>query len=432
MHSLSQLRDPTVKVGMRTDWDVIVVGAGLAGLTAGATAALGGAETVVLEAHQEGGRARTVAKGPYVFNMGAHAFYLGGPGAGILRALGVEADGAPGPFPRYKLLKDGELHVMPSGPASLVRTTAMGTASKAQFGRLLGLLPAMRPAKLADISVDQWIADHNMRTDVAAIVRALIRLSTYTADSAALSAGAAVRQLQIGGRPGVSYLHGGWAQLIHGLSRKVQVGTGCKVTALEPEEHGVVVRTQGEALRARRVILAPGTPTATRALLPADPGWPQLGPPVTAACLDLGLDRVPSPGYALSADEPLCAVVQSPPARQAPEGHAVVAAIRYGATDADADRLSLDGHVARIGVRAGDIRASRFLARMTVAGSTPRAVDGGLAGRPRIHDTGQPAVYMAGDWVGPDGLLADASIASGHAAAREALRGLERAPVLVA
>lgn len=429
---MSHLELSSVKFSMRTDWDVIVVGAGLAGLTAGATAAAGGVDTVVLEAHQAGGRARSVVKGPYVFNMGGHGFYLGGPGAKILRALGVEPHGAPSPLPRYQLVKDGELHVLPSGPGSFMRTTAMGAASKAEFGRLLGLLPAMRPADLAEISVDQWIADHNLGPDAAAVVRALIRFSTYTADSDELSAEAAVHQLQIGSSPGVLYLHGGWAQLINGLSHNVRVETGCKVTALEPDGDRVIVGSDGGALRARRVIVAPGTPSATRGLLPADPGWLKQGRPVTAACLDLGLSAVPDPGYVLSADEPLIGVVQSPPARQAPEGHAVVAVIRYGASNAAADRLSLDRHTARIGVNEGDIRASRFLARMTVAGSTPRASDGGLRGRPRVTDSGQPGVYIAGDWVGPEGLLADASIASGHAAAREALGSLERAPALIA
>jgi len=415
---------------MRTDWDVIVVGAGLAGLTAGATAATGGADTIVLEAHQTGGRARTVAKAGYVFNMGAHAFYRGGPGAKILCSLGVEPDGAPGPFPRYKLLKDGELHVMPTGPSSLMSTTAMGAASKAQFVRLLGLLPAMRPAKLSGTTVDEWIAEHNMRPDVAVIVRALIRLSTYVADTAELSADAAIGQLQIGGRAGVLYLHGGWAQLFEGLSRRVQVENRCKVASLEPDGHDVVVRTTDAVLRTRRVIVAPGTPTATRALLPADPGWPELGRPVTAACLDLGLTRVPSPGYALSADQPLLGVVAGPPARLAPEGRAVVQAIRYGATDADSDRRSLDDHVGRLGVDTADIETSRFQARLVVAGSTPRAADGGVPGRPRVTDSGQPGIYIAGDWVGPEGLLADAAIASGHQAAREALRNLEQAPAL--
>ncbi|MDQ2754574.1 MAG: FAD-dependent oxidoreductase [Actinomycetota bacterium] len=417
---------------MRTNWDVIVVGAGLAGLTAGATAASGGADTVVLEAHQLGGRARTVTKGPYVFNMGAHALYVGGPGTKILRSLGVHPNGSPSPILRYKLLKDGELHDIPFGPDRLAGSTLLGTASKIQFSQVLDLVSTELTAALTGTTVDQWIADHNIRPDVEAIFRALIRLSTFMVDTSEFSADAAIRQLQLGARPGVLYLHGGWTQLIEGLSRQVQVESGCKIMALEPNGKYVVVRTGETVLRARQVIVASGGPISTRALLPEDPCWPGLGRPLTAACLDLGLTRVPSPGYVLSIDEPLVGVVQSPPGRQAPEGQAVVQAIKYGATVAKADRLSLERHVARLGVEADDIGTSRFLARMVVAGSTPRATDGGLSGRPRVTDSGQRGVYIAGDWIGPEGLLVDASIASGHEAAREALRNLERMSVVVA
>ena len=221
-----------------------------------------------------------------------------------------------------------------------------------------------------------------------------------------------MRQLQIGARPGVLYLHGGWAQLVDGLARRVEVRTGVKVSGVEPAGDRVEVGTAGGTMVARLVILAPGTPAATRALLPADPGWADLGPPVTAACLDVGVSRVPDPGYLLDVDEPVLGVVQSPPARQAPEGHALVAAVRYGATEADADRLTL--------------------ARMVVSGTQPRAATGGLAGRPAVTDSGQPGVLVAGDWVGPDGLLADASLASGSDAARRGLRAMGRAPALVA
>src|SRR5437763_7632522 len=132
---------------METNWDVIVVGGGLAGLTAGATAAAGGASTLVLEAHQLGGRARTTDKGSYTFNMGPHALYIGGPGAPILRSLGIEPNGVPSPFASYRLLKDGNFHLIPSGPSPMVRTTAMRRASKAQFGRLLGALPMRKSWK---------------------------------------------------------------------------------------------------------------------------------------------------------------------------------------------------------------------------------------------------------------------------------------------
>jgi predicted NAD/FAD-dependent oxidoreductase len=45
---------------------------------------------------------------------------------------------------------------------------------------------------------------------------------------------------------------------------------------------------------------------------------------------------------------------------------------------------------------------------------------GGLTGRPN-GDRGD-GLYLAGDWVGPEGWLVDAAIASGSAAAAAALR----------
>ena len=75
---------------------------------------------------------------------------------------------------------------------------------------------------------------------------------------------------------------------------------------------------------------------------------------------------------------------------------------------------------------------SRFLARMVVAGAAPVAARGGLGGRPEADATGLPGVYLAGDWVGPAGLLADAALASGHAAALRAVRALPGAAALQA
>src|SRR6185312_93993 len=121
-----------------------------------------------------------------------------------------------------------------------------------------------------------------------------------------------------------------------------------------------------EVLRAGHAVVAAGAPAAVASVLGGDPGWGDLGEAATGACLDLGLTRVPSPGYVLSVDGPIMGVTQSPPARQAPEGHAVVSAIRYGATEARADRAALDAHVAHLGVQASDIAESRFLARMVV------------------------------------------------------------------
>jgi hypothetical protein len=74
---------------------------------------------------------------------------------------------------------------------------------------------------------------------------------------------------------------------------------------------------------------------------------------------------------------------------------------------------------------------SRFLANLSVTGAVPRAASGGLAGRPGVADTGTPGITMAGDWVGPVGLLADASLASGQAAGRLAVRNRPRSTKMV-
>jgi pyruvate/2-oxoglutarate dehydrogenase complex dihydrolipoamide dehydrogenase (E3) component len=59
---------------------------------------------------------------------------------------------------------------------------------------------------------------------------------------------------------------------------------------------------------------------------------------------------------------------------------------------------------------------------MTVVGATPSPATGGLAGRPGIDSTGRAGVYVAGDWVGPRGWLADGALASGEAAGSAAAR----------
>jgi phytoene dehydrogenase-like protein len=405
-----------------TEWDVIVIGAGLAGLAAAATAELAGCRVLVLEAHQAGGRSRTVERQGFILNMGAHALSVGGPGMAALRSLGVNPVGAPPPLVQYQALASGSRHLLPTGPSTLWRSHLIGRRSKAQLIGVLVRLPRTSPEPLRSTSMADWLSRFHLRPDAEAVVRALIRLSTYTDDIEALSADAGVAQLQVAARGGVLYLDGGWAQLIGSLSVGLQVRTGVRVSAVDRAGSRVEVHTGEGTLSASTVVLATGAPQAIRRLLPVDPGWGDLGGPVTAACLDLGVNRVPSPGYVLSLDDPIYVNVQAPPARQAPEGQAVVAAIRYGARGRDEDRDQLEQLVAEAGVRAEDVVTRRFLADMTVAGTLPRARNGGLPGRPSMTDTGISGVVMAGDWVGPVGLLADAALASGRAAGRHAGR----------
>ncbi len=408
---------------MRADWDVVVIGAGLAGLAAGATATRAGSTTLVLDAHLPGGRARVTKKDDFIFNRGAHALFKGGAGWEVLRSLGIEPQGGSPPLSRYQALAGGELHLLPTSPDSLRRTTLFGRKDKEAFAALLARLPLLHPQRYAGASVSQWITGAGFGRAVAAAVNALVRLTTYAWDMNTFAADAAVAQLQRAAR-GVLYLDGGWAQLITRLAALCQVRTGIKVTGVATAAGRVEVATSNGPLVARSVIIAAGRPAAAISLLPAGPGWGDIGPEVTAACLDAGLWRVPEPGHVLGVDAPVYATVQSPPARQARAGQAVVAAVRYGAIQSKADRALLEAHLARAGVREEDVVISRFLARVVVAGAAPLAARGGLVGRPAVDATGLPGVYLAGDWVGPRGLLSDAALASAQVAALRAVRAV--------
>jgi glycine/D-amino acid oxidase-like deaminating enzyme len=83
-------------MGERHEVPVVVIGAGLAGLTAAATAARAGRLVVVVEADALGGRARTDEHGGYRFNQGPHALARGGRAERILRDLGVPHRAPPG------------------------------------------------------------------------------------------------------------------------------------------------------------------------------------------------------------------------------------------------------------------------------------------------------------------------------------------------
>jgi hypothetical protein len=66
-----------------------------------------------------------------------------------------------------------------------------------------------------------------------------------------------------------------------------------------------------------------------------------------------------------------------------------------------------------------EVAHRRFLPDMIVMNAMPLASRGGASGRPapRVEDV--EGLFVAGDWVGREGLLVDASLASAREAARE-------------
>lgn len=419
-----------------TTADVVVVGAGLAGLSAAATAAAQGADVVVLDAHARGGRARTTVVEPGVtFNSGPRAWYLGGAGAAALDTLGIVPRGSAPLASTGHVLVGGRRQIMPATAGRLLRTRALGARSKVAVAGLLGKVPRMDPASLRGRSVAQWLGSLGLAPDAAALVRAIVRLATYIDDPEHLDASVAVAQLQMVLGTGVLYLDGGFEQLVASLldaaaRRGAQVREHAEVRSIEPSAGpGTrwVVHTSTGTLRARSVVLAAGSPAACASLSPVPLDRSQLSEPVTAACLELAVRGVPATPFLLGVDQPLYLSQHSPPADLAPEGISVVHVLRYGTTDdAQHDRDELWGHAAAAGIDARHVVAQRFLRRMVVTGTVPTAASGGLAGRPAVRVPGADGLLLAGDWAGDEGLLADAAVASGARAGRLAASTTER------
>ncbi len=430
---------------MERHWDVVVVGGGLAGLTAAATAAGTGASVLVLDAHRLGGRAVTDEVGGYRFNRGAHALYKGGAGRGVLDRLRVAVRGAPPPLAGSRVRRGDRVGALGLGAAGIARSRMLTTRDKAKVFRLMAGMSRWKPARLADRSAAAWFDELGLAGGAREAAELIARTATYVADMSTMSADLVAVQVRLAVEEGVEYLHGGWSTMVDGLAaeaRRLGVeihtgATGATVRLVAPDGGRVRVVDASDgtgSLLARRVVLAAGPPSACAALLPEPPlAWRELGPPARAACLDMAFAEVPDMTVLLGLDRPLYLIRHSPPADLAPPGGAMVHGLRYLRPDEDpspeAARAGLTEHARLVGLDPDRAAHVRYLHRMTMCGALP--VPGlGLAGRVDVTDTGHEGVLVAGDWVGPDGHLADAALASGETAGRRAVAGLEHEPVV--
>lgn len=414
------------------DVDTLVVGAGIGGLLAAITAAQQAptSRVVVLEPHPPGGRGRCDRREGFTFNRGPRALYRNGEADRALRSVGVDtASGGPPILAGAAAIHGGAVHRFPGGPVESLRTTLLTGSEKAQVSRLLAAL--WRAGTDEPGTVAGWLDRQRATGTARAFVEALVRVSTYANAPEVFAAGPALRNARLGIRPGVRYLDGGWQSIVDAL---VEIATNAGVevrsigaTRVEALAHGPVAVTiaDGSQLLATSVIVATGGPEAAAGLLGATPpSWGVLGPPVTAACLELGVRTPPTRRFALGIDQPVYASTHCPPADLAPEGMAVVHLMRYQPIDdvvpSDAQHQELRAVAAAIGIEPNDILTERFLARMVVSGALPTAAGGGLDGRPAVAVAEHQGVFLCGDWVGPTGLLLDAVASSALAAGRQA------------
>lgn len=151
--------------------------------------------------------------------------------------------------------------------------------------------------------------------------------------------------------------------------------------------------------------------------------------PVRAATLDIALTTLPKPNVfgVYGVDNPLCLSTHSAFARLAPNGGALIHVMKYlGSSipsDPKTDREELEKLIDLIqpGWRKVVVK-ERFLPNMVVYNALVSASQGGIYGRPDVKVPGTENLYIVRDWVGPEGLLADASLSSAKHAAGKILK----------
>lgn len=419
------------------DLDVAVVGGGVAGLAAATLIARNGKTVRLFEqSHALGGRAQTREQEGFYLNLGPHALYRGGRGIEVLRELGIEPQGRVPSVSGAFAVKDGVKHTFPAGAVSLLTTGLFGLSAKLEAARTLASIGRIDGNSLMNTSVSEWLDRSISHREVQDLILAAFRVSTYADAPELMSAGAAIEQLKKAQAKSVLYLNGGWQTLVEGL-RSAALGAGviietnAKVETVTRDATGAVGGLRladGRALQASTVVVASSPSAAVAMVEDAErtslAQWANEAIPVRAACFDLALNRLPRPNdtFALGIDRPLYFSVHSAAAQLAPEGFALIQAAKYLSPEhnetAENVERELEGLVDLVqpGWREA-IVYRRFLPEMTVANAIPLAGRDGTRGRPKPMVNDVPGLFVIGDWVGDEGMLVDASLASAKQAA---------------
>lgn len=406
--------------------DVIVIGGGMAGLAAACYLARAGLKVTLYEKAQSlGGRAATQVHNGYHFNRGGHALYTGGPATDVLRELGVSYSGQ---SPKgIGVLHEGKISLAPISALTLFRTDFLGFADKLELMRVFMTLPQIRPEEWEGVSVRQWLDRNFHQPRLKLLMEANARTSCYTTRLDLVSANVFIKRLQITANNPILYIDGGWQSLVEGLRRNaeqagVKIVSGARVEQVEA--HGVRLH-DGQTVNTSAVIVATH-PHDVAKLIPAMKPTLDALIPAQVACLDVALSRLPNSRYPVvqDLDNPRFITAQSQFARLAPDGGTVIHTFKQldptKPSDPREDERDLENLLDTVQPGWREVVVKRFfMPRMDAVGALPMVKNG----RPAVEAACMEGVYLAGDWVGTEGFLVDASLASARQAAQSVLKG---------
>jgi phytoene dehydrogenase-like protein len=416
--------------------DVVIIGGGLAGLSAATYLGRAGLSVTLYEKSAGlGGKAVTQRYEGYSINRGIHALYCGGATEQVLQELGIAYSGH---SPKSILgLREGKLQVAPISVPTLLRTGLLSIADKLE---LLGLFTGVGKLKAQDfsrVSVQAWLEQTVKRPKVRQFMEANARTAVYSDALDLVSAEVFITKMQLKLKSPIVYLDGGWQSLVNGLRNAAQqagvhIITGSRVEGVEHQAGRLtgIRLAGGKVVPAASAVIIATAPKDALKLVDRESA-PDLhrvveaNVPAQIACLDVALSRLPDPGHPIVQDleAPRFLTVQSLFSKVAPQAGAMVYTFKQlnpnRPTDPHQDERELEDllDTAQPGWR--DVVVKRvFMPRIDAVGILPTAEGGGFAGRPGPTVAGLANLYLAGDWIGSEGFLADASLASARQVAQ--------------
>ncbi|GAB6444702.1 hypothetical protein bcgnr5369_10710 [Bacillus cereus] len=215
---------------LEKQYDVIVVGGGLAGLSAAAHLVKNGKKVILIEKAKIGGRAMTVKIKGYEFNMGAHAFY--GRDTSTLHTLEKELQlkvNWAGFSPDKAIYDLGqELTVIPSSLKGLMQTKMLTGYNKFNFAWFVLFTIIGLHKGSSNTSISEWMEEQKLDDEIKTMLLTLASSNFFTNEPEKIPSDVffTYYKKMFRTQKPVSYVRGGWHNLIEQLAQVIEENDG--------------------------------------------------------------------------------------------------------------------------------------------------------------------------------------------------------------